>query len=138
MKLAIAKSLFLLFGGIAMICVGAWFTISHIEFIRNSEQTSGVVVEIISKRSTKGTNLYHPIVRYRPTGYDSPIQFTAKPGLWSWLYKIGENVIVIYYLDRPYEAKIKSFWMLWFLPLILFLFGSMCSIAGWHTLSRKR
>ena len=112
MNLAIAKSLFLLLGGIVMICVGAWFTISHIEFIRNAKQASGIVVNIISKRSAKGTNLYHPIVRYQPAEYDAPIQFTARPGLWSWLYKIGEDVTVIYNSDSPYEAKIKSFWML--------------------------
>lgn len=137
MNLAVAKSLFLLLGGIVMICVGVYYTISHIGFIRNAEQASGVVVEIISKHSAKGTNLYHPIVRFQPAEYDAPIQFTARPGLWSWLYKIGEDVTVIYNSNNPYEAKIKSFWMLWFLPLIMSLFGIMCSIAGWHTWPRK-
>lgn len=133
MNLAVAKSIFLLLGGIVMICVGAWFTYLHIEFVRDAEQASGVVIEIISKRSVKGTNLYHPVVRYQPVGYDAPIQFTARPGLWSWLYKIGEDVSVVYNFDNPFEAKIKSFWMLWFLPLIMFLFGIMCFIAGWYS-----
>lgn len=84
-----------------MIGVGIYFTASHIEYLRTAEQTSGIVTEILSKRGAKGIKLYHPKVRYQPFEYEQSIQFTAKPGLWSWLYKIGEEVIVIYHPDNP-------------------------------------
>ncbi len=133
MNLTGIKSLVLLLGGFVMIGVGIYFTASHVEFFRSAEQTTGVVIEILSKRTAKGTNLYHPIVRYQPLELEEPIQFTAKPGLWSWLYKVGEEVTVVYHPNKPHEAKIKSFWMLWFLPLITMLFGLMCLLAGWHS-----
>lgn len=120
-----------------MIGVGIYFTTSHIKFVHSAERTTGVIIEILSKRTAKGTKLYNPIVRYQPLEYEGSIQFTARPGLWSWLYKVGEEVTVIYYIDNPHEAKIKSFWMLWFLPLITMLFGLMCLFVGWHSWQKR-
>lgn len=137
MNLATMKSLVLLLGGIVMICIGVYFTASHIKFVHNAERATGVIIEILSKRTAKGTNLYNPIVRYLPLRYEEPIQFTARPGLWSWLYKVGEEVTVVYHLDNPHEAKIKSFWMLWFLPLITMMFGLMCLFAGGHSWKKR-
>ena len=120
-----------------MVSVGIFFAISHFKFIDSAEQTTGIVIEVVSKRTAKGTKLYHPIVRYQPKEYGSSIEFIAKPGLWSGLYTIGEEVIVAYHMDNPQEAKINSFWMMWFLPLITVLFGLMCLLASGHLWQKK-
>ncbi len=120
-----------------MLGVGVYFTVSHVKFIDSAEQTTGIVIEIAKKRTAKGTNLYHPVVRYQPLEFEKPVVFTAKPGFWSWLYKVGEEVTVAYPIDNPHEAKINSFWMIWFVPLITTLFGLMCLLAGWHVWKKR-
>lgn len=137
LNLTIIKSLVLLVGGFVMVSVGVYFTISHVKFIDSAEQTTGIIIEVIKKRTAKGTNVYHPIVRYQPLEHEKSIEFVAKPGLWPRLYNVGEEVVVAYHMDNPHEAKIKSFWMLWFLPLITILFGLMCLLASGHLWQKR-
>ena len=137
MNLSFVKALLLLLGGFVMICIGIYITIIHIKFSHFAEQTTGKIIDIQSSRTVKGTNLYYPVVSYQPLNHERLVKFTAKPGVWSWLYSAGEEVNIIYSPTNPYDAKIKSFWMLWFLPLILVLLGVICLFASWHTWQNK-
>lgn len=38
--------------------------------------------------------------------------------------------------DDPDDARIVSFWMLWFLPGVMILFGLACLYAGRHTMTK--
>lgn len=120
----------LLAGGAALVAGGVWFGYAHYDFLRDSERAPGQVVEVVAKRGVRGTTLYHPVVRYRLRSRDSDIEFTARPGLWPGLFEAGEAVTVAYRPDEPEAAKLVSFWMLWFLPAVMVLFGLACLYAG--------
>jgi hypothetical protein len=133
MNLTVIKALVLLLGGFILLGVGVYFTVSHVQFISSAEQTNGVIIEILSMRTSKGMTLYYPVVRYQPLACEGSVEFTTKIGLWSSLYMQGEEVTVVYHQNNPHDAKIKSFWMLWFLPLVITVFGLMCLFGGWHS-----
>lgn len=136
MKLVALKAAFLIVGGLLLGGAGLWFALGHADLVRNGERAPGVVVDL-SVQKVRGTKLYHPVVRYLPAG-EGLTEFKEKTGLWSSLFEIGDAVTVLYFPITPTEAKIASFWTLWFLPLIMVLMGIACIAAGRHSLSEKQ
>lgn len=120
-----------------MALAGMWFTYAHYDFLQQSERSPGTVVEIISERGARGMPLLYPVVEFFPEDRDEEIVFRARPGLWPSPYEVGDHVLVAYDSIDPADAKIVSFWMLWFLPVVMMLFGGACVFAGWHTLREK-
>ena len=47
-------------------------------------------------------------------------------------------VEVAYDREDPKQAKIVSFWTVWFVPLVLALFGVACLFAGTHTVRQNK
>lgn len=70
------------------------------------------------------------MVRFHPNDATSPIEFTGGASPWESLYVPGERVDVAYQVADPADARIRSFWMLWFLPVLAALFGASCGLAG--------
>lgn len=124
------QSLFLLLGGIAMIVAGSWIATSNAGFVLAAQRAPGIVVDL-SKRRVRGATLYHPVVRFRPAAFETPVQFTAQPGLWPSPFDVGDEVTVLYDNADPADARIESFWTLWFLPLATALLGAACLFAAW-------
>lgn len=135
MRLAALKAGFLFLGGLALCAGGLWFALGHADLVRNGARADGVVIEL-SIQTVRGSKLYHPVVRYVPAG-QGPTRFRERTGLWTTLFEVGEAVTVLYFYDAPTEAKIESFWTLWFLPLVMGLFGIACIMAGRHTFKQK-
>lgn len=127
----------LLVGGVALCLTGIWITVANVDFLRHSKRAPGVVVEIVGERGAKGTKLYHPVVRYHPPAEGANVMFKAEPGMWPSLFDVGDGVTVAYREDDPEDAKIVSFWMLWFLPATIISFGVGCLIGGRHTLVKS-
>lgn len=130
------KAAFLLIGGFLLCGAGVWFAVAHAELARNGERAPGIVVDI-SVQKVRGSKLHHAVVRYQPAGQE-PTRFKERTGLWSSLFEIGDTVTVLYYPNAPTEAKIRSFWTLWFLPLIMALMGAACLVAGRYTLRGEK
>lgn len=120
----------LLAGGVLLVLGGLWFAQVNYDFLQGAERAPGEVVEVVAKRGVRGATLYYPVVRFRPRSRDEAVEFTAKPGLWPGLFEAGEVVAVAYRPAEPADAKIVSFWMLWFLPAVTVLFGLACIYAG--------
>lgn len=127
------KSLFLTLGGCCLIGTGVWFAAEATSFVDDARHSEGVVVRVVAERGARGSKLYHPVVQFRPANQTETIEFTADPGLWPGLHEAGDSVTVAYRLEEPMDARVESFWMLWFLPLICGLFGFLCLVAGWKT-----
>ncbi len=128
---------FLLVGGLALVLTGLWFVIVNADFLRHADTAPGTVINIVEKRGVRGTKLYHPIVRFRPRHDGTGITFEATPGFtWVSPFDVGDRVKVAYNEDDPEDAKIVSFWTLWFLPAVLVLFGAGCLFAGRQTLMK--
>ncbi|NNE82975.1 MAG: DUF3592 domain-containing protein [Alphaproteobacteria bacterium] len=128
---------FLLVGGVGLMIAGIWILFSTLEFVRYSERAPGLVMEIVGERGARGSKLYYPIVRYRSLDQGASVVFKAKPGLWPSPFSVGDNVTVAYKDDNPDDAKIVSFWTLWFLPGVLIVFGLACLFAGRQTLTKS-
>ena len=82
-------------------------------------------------------DMYYPLVRYRPPPDGASITFKAKPGMWPSPFDVDDRVTVAYNEHDPEDAKIVSFWTLWFLPATLILFGAACLIGGRQTLAKS-
>ncbi len=119
-----------------MLVVGAWICTANIEFVQQAERAPGIVTEIVGSRGARGAMLYHPIVRFHPKGRGTSIVFKAKPGLWPSPFDAGDRVTVAYDAEDPGDARIVSFWMLWFLPGTTVLFGLGCLLAGMATMKK--
>lgn len=127
----------LLVGGVALVLTGLWFVTANANLLRHAERAPGEVVDIVEERGARGAKLYYPVVRYRPRQQDASITFKATPGLvWASPFDVGERVTVAYKEGDPEDAMIVSFWMLWFMPVILMVFGAGCLFAGRQTLAK--
>ena len=120
-----------------MMIAGIWIAIATLDFVRHAERASGTVTEVVGERGARGSKLCFPVVRYRPREQGSSVVFKARPGLWPSPFSVGDDVIVAYKKDDPNDAKIVSFWTLWFMPAVLTLFGLACLLAGLHTLRKS-
>ncbi len=127
---------FLIVGGVALLLAGAWFGFANITFLQKADRAPGVVTEIVGQRGARGAMLYYPVVRFQPSGRSTGIVFKAKPGLWPSPFDTGDRVVVAYDPDDPDDARIVSFWMLWFLPGIMILFGLGCLFAARDTMKK--
>ena len=138
-----AKSRFvgvvLVVGGVGL-CLGAiGFVGKTAAFLDAAERGRGRVVEVVEERGVRGTAQRRPVVRFREPGGDS-VTFESRFALWPSPFAAGDAVEVAFDPDDPQEAEIHSFWTLWFMPAVMFLFGAACAAAGIITLSsfRKR
>lgn len=124
------KAVVLVLGGLALGGAGVGFVLAHIAFLDSAQRVPGEVVAIARERGVRGMPLHFAIVRYRPPGSPEPLEFKAKPGLWPLPFSVGQGVVVAYDPGDPADAKIVSFWTLWFLPAAMVALGIACAVAG--------
>jgi len=127
----------LIAGGLALCGGGGWLGASEAAFLAAAERAPGVVTAIESKRGSKGGRLYFPVVRFDPPGRAGSVTFREKTALWPSPFAVGDAVTVAYDPARPGDARVASFWTLWFLPVLMAAFGLLCIAAGGHTLARR-
>jgi hypothetical protein len=127
----------LVLGGLGMVGGGIAFTVANLAFLRTAARSPGEVVAISKERGVRGMPIHFAIVRHRPAGSPQPTEFKAKPGLWPSPFAVGDPVDVAYEPADPANAKIVSFWTLWFLPDAMVALGLLCVVAGWDTWRRR-
>jgi hypothetical protein len=74
------------------------------------------------------SKLSHPVVRF-VTEDGRTVDFESQTGS-NLAPKVGQQVTVLYDPLNPKEARIKSFMMLWALPLILTVLGALLLVPG--------
>jgi hypothetical protein len=74
------------------------------------------------------SRLSHPVVRF-VTGDGRTVEFESAVGS-NRAPKVGREVTVLYDPLNPKEAKIKSFMMLWALPLVFTALGALLLVPG--------
>ena len=105
-----------------------WFTFDNYRFVRAAETAPGVVVAFHRQRGVRGSTRDHPVVRYRDPESGAVVEFESRFGVWPSPFTVGDDVTVAIRKD-PARIEIYSFWSLWFLPLLLALFGIACALA---------
>jgi len=98
-------------------------------FVSRASSATGTVTDVKTRTSTshssEGTRVRryrYPVVRFQ-TQDGRTVEFETETGTTSFSQGPGEQVEVIYDPLKPEEARIKSFMMLWFRPLILGVVG---------------
>jgi hypothetical protein len=129
---------FLAAGGIAMIVAGIWYAVESMEFLDTTARTEGTVIALKRERGSKGMALDLPVVRFTSPESGETVEFKSRFGIRPSPFAVGDPVEVAYDPSDPSRAKIDSFWTIWFLPILLALFGLACFAAGFHTLRITR
>ncbi len=129
---------FLVAGGIVMAATGVWQVVESTEFLDATARAEGAIVALEREKSAKGMPVDRPIFIFTApeTGVTFPIK--SRFGIWPSPFSVGETVEVAYDPGDPAQARINSFWTIWFLPLLLALFGAACLFAGSHTLKQNK
>jgi hypothetical protein len=122
-------------GAAALIAAG-WVGLRTRAFIRRAATTVGVVVDFAEETSQerRGDHLeiatyFYPVVQFQTASGDA-VQFSSTIGTERPRLRKGQQVPVLYDPARPAEARIRSFWQLWWLPLALAFVAAVLWIVG--------
>ena len=120
------------FIGLVFIVVGGIFYYNTHTFLARSEATTGKVVRLIqgySQSSNGGSSvLFYPVVRFETQTGDI-IDFQSRIGSRP-AHRIGDIVRVRYLKEDPHQARIDTFFQLWFLSLLFGGLGFFFGMAG--------
>jgi hypothetical protein len=129
--------------GAVFLVVGVRNYLRTRRFVNQASSTTGTVTDVKTRTSRSHTSsgprvstYRYPVVRFQ-TQDGRSVEFESETGTNTFSQKPGEQVEVLYDPLRPEQARIKSFMMLWFGPLIfsvvgffLFVFGSLFGLVA--------
>ena len=103
-------------------------------FVSRALSATGTVTDVKNRRSTshssEGSRIRrYPVVRFQ-TQEGRTVEFESETGTSSFSQGPGEQVEVLYDPLKPEEARIKTFIMLWFAPLIFSVLGVFMFVFG--------
>jgi hypothetical protein len=116
----LAVGLIMLLFGVGAPLYGVWFRIQ-------SEQVSGTVVDVPLRAYSDG-NAYCPVIEYRSRGEN----FRHYSDICSWpaAYEVGDQVRMFVDRNDPERVQMGSFFGIWFVPIMMLLFGGIMSFVG--------
>lgn len=116
--------------GIALL-FGSFFIYTNTSrFIARAARAEGRVVALDRSIGSSGSSsTYRPVVEFTSTS-GRRIEFTSSVGSNPPAYRVGEPVAVLYDPSDPYQARIKSFFQLWFGFMIVFILGAIFAGIG--------
>jgi hypothetical protein len=134
---------FLLLIPFLLSAVGAVFLVLGIRnfvrtrrFVSRASPATGTVTDVKTRTSTshssEGTRLRryrYPVVRFQARD-GRTVEFESETGTSSFSQGPGEQVTVLYDPLKPQDARIKTFMMLWFAPLIFSVLGLFMLLFG--------
>ncbi len=129
--------------GAVLLVVGVRNFVRTRRFVSQASSTTGTVTDVNTRTSRSHTSsgprvstYRYPVVRFQ-TQDGRSVEFESETGTNTFSQRPGEQVEVLYDPLRPEQARIKSFMMLWFGPLIfsvvgffLFVFGSLFGLVA--------
>lgn len=120
--------------GTGLLVATFFVTTSTLNFVAKSKVTSGKVVDLVEHTSTDSDNhdsyTYAPVIDFT-TADNQDIEFESDVSSNPPAYHAGDSVQVLYDPASPHDAKINSFFELWFASLILGLLGLVFAGIGY-------
>lgn len=98
-------------------------------FLRAARRTEGVVVANAAARNSDGGETFVPIVQFATAG-DARVEIAGRVASNPPAYRIGERVRVAYLPKRPHDARILTFFNLYWLPLMFLIFAAATAFAA--------
>jgi len=116
--------LFLLVG-LGMLGGGFWSYQKEVEFDKATVSTSGTVIDLISRSSTRSSATYSPVVQFiDQSGNEQELH--SRVGSNPPAYRLGEKVTVLYKADNPEFAVIDD-WERYLGLIVLTIMGFVFS-----------
>ena len=122
---------------------GAWFLVVGVRnylrtrrFVSEASSATGTVTDVKTRTSRSHTSdgsrlrtYSYPVVRFQ-THDGQTVEFESETGTSGFSQRPGEQVEVLYDPLKPEQARIKTFMMLWFAPLIFSMVGFFLLVFG--------
>jgi hypothetical protein len=115
--------------GLGLLGGAAFLVVDTRNDIARADKADGTVVALIGERDSDGDTMYYPRVRFI-TRSGNPVEFTGSVGSSPAAFDVGEPVAVLYDPAEPEEARIDSFFQLWFAALVLGGIGLVFAAIG--------
>jgi cytochrome c-type biogenesis protein CcmH/NrfF len=122
--------------GAVCLVVGVRNFVRTRRFVNQASSTTGRVTDVKTRTRRSHTSsgprvstYRYPVVRFQTQDGQS-VEFESETGTNTFSQKPGEQVEVLYDPLRPEQARIKSFMMLWFGPLIFSVVGFFLLVFG--------
>jgi hypothetical protein len=118
---------FPLVGGL-LFAIGAFLFIRTRIFLGKAQEVQGTVVQMVWSSSSDGGGGYSPVYQFRTI---SGQMITVQDSLSSSppMFQVGQIIDVLYDPENPQNARIKKFWSLYFVTILLcgmgFIFGGV-------------
>ncbi len=103
-----------------------FLTINTVRFLKRSVAATGRVKGI---RSADRKNFFRPVIEFN-TASGETVEYHPKSSHSAGAYTIDQEVALFYDPDFPQDARIKSFFYLWFAPVALFVAAALVLWAG--------
>lgn len=118
---------FSLVGGL-LFAIGLFLFIRIKMFLSKAQVAKGTVIEMVYHHSSEGGGGYSPVYQFRTI---SGQMITVHDSLSSSppMFHVGQSIDVLYEPENPQNARIKKFWSLYFVTILLcgmgFIFGGI-------------
>jgi hypothetical protein len=118
-------------GGIGCLLLATVFGIRTAAFTHRAVATNGSIIRLIEAPGESNETInYAPVFTFTASnGYNYTI--TSNTASNPPEFKVGQAVQVLYEASNPANAKLASFWQLWFLPALLSSLGIVLAGAGY-------
>jgi hypothetical protein len=119
-----------LFLGVVFLAAGIPIFVHKRRFVSRAASAIGVVRDLKSTEGTAGMQSYHPVVRFQ-THDGRMVEFESDTGVpEESSNRPGRQVEVLYDPLNPEKAHIKTFFMLWGIPLFFSGLGAVFLVVG--------
>jgi hypothetical protein len=128
-KSSILNGVLLFIGGLAFLSGSAYIINDRLAFLSNSSKAEATIIDQESRRGRDKTT-YYPVISFQDDNGQT-ITFTSEVGSSSQFdYVKGDKVNVRYNQEKPQNAKISSFLVLWGLPASLLVLSFVLLVVG--------
>ena len=115
--------------GLALLGGGVYSALETRHDIAVGVTAGGTVTDLVAGSDSDGDTVYYPHVRFVTESGDA-IEFTSSIGARPPDFDVGESVSVLYDPAFPGNARIDSFFQLWFSTLIFAGMGVVFAAIG--------
>jgi hypothetical protein len=115
--------------GLGMLGGAGYLFVDTRQDVARGAHADGIVIDLIAERDSDGDDVYYPRVRFL-TPASEPMEFTGSVGSSPAAFDVGEAVAVLYNPTDPRDARIDSFFQLWFGPLVMGFLGLVFTAVG--------
>ena len=136
--LKVLKYSFTFIGIILLLSAGFWYK-QISKFQDTAVTTQGEVIKLVEEEDDEDGIYYKPKIKFTTTT-GRIVSFISLSGSNPPAYSEGQKIPILYDPKAPENAKIKSFFAIWFGPLLVTILGlifSAIGISSWIYLFKK-